>query len=384
MQQENILHIDMDAFYAAVEQRDFPEYRGKPIAVCGRTDQRGVVSTSSYEARKFGVHSAMPVRTAMKKCPHLILVQGRFNRYTEVSEKIMDVFCSFTPLVEPSSIDEAYLDVTGSLLLFHNATKIARMIKQRIKDEFLLTCSIGIAPNKLLAKIASNFKKPDGLFLLKKSEVESFLDNLKVEVLPGLGPKTAEIFHQQGVILVKDLKRLSREHLVRYFGIYGEHIFKMARGIDDSVVIPASRQEEKSISNETTLDHDITDGETINKILLSLSDQVARRLRNHKLKARTIKLKVKYFDFKTITRQITLSEATDLSAKIYKTVLNLFSTISLRPVRLLGVGSSGFDPGEEQLSLFQNKKLAKVERSVDSIRERFGSNSIKRASLLED
>jgi len=381
----DIIHIDMDAFFASIEQMDYPELKGKPIAVCGRKDSRGVIATASYEARKFGVYSAMPVRTALRKCPYLILVEARFERYSEISDEIAKIFYKYTPIVERTSIDEAYLDVSGSHLLFGTTIEIARRIKKEIKTEFGLSCSAGIAPNKLLAKIASDYKKPDGFTVISKDKVSEFLDNLKIEKLPGIGPKTQKIFNEMGIYFIRELKNLSKEQLIKLFGIYGERIYFMARGLDDSPVVPDEMQEEKSISNEITLDFDTMDIEIIKKVLLELSDKISSRLRARTLKAKTIKLKVKFFDFKVVTRQITLNRFISQSDIIYKNAIELFQTIEKRPVRLLGIGVSNFEKhSDEQLSLFDDKKIERVEKVVDTLKNRMGDEVIKRATFLRD
>lgn len=381
----DIIHIDMDAFFASIEQMDFPELRGKPIAVCGRKDSRGVVSTASYEARKFGIYSAMPVRTALKKCPQIILVEARFERYSEISDKIAKIFYKYTPIVERTSIDEAYLDVSGAHLLFGTTIEIARSIKKEIRTVFGLSCSIGIAPNKLLAKIASDYRKPDGFTVIEKDKIAKFLDNLRIEKLPGVGPKIQKIFNDMQIYFIRDLKKLSKEQLTKILGIYGERIYFMARGKDDSSVLPNEMQEEKSISHETTLDFDTMDITIIKKILLKLSEKVCTRLRLQNLKARTIRLKVKFFDFRTVTRQITLNKFINQTDIVYKNALELFQTISKRPVRLLGIGLSNLgEEYKEQLTLFEEKKIERVEQTIDRLRKRLGNNIIKRASLLKD
>ncbi len=380
MEKENIIHIDMDAFFASVEQNDNPELIGKPVAVCGKKSVRAVVSTASYEARKFGVHSAMPVRTALKKCPNLILIEGRFTRYAEISKKIYDILLKYTPIVERASIDEAYLDVTGSHLLFGATLDIAKSIRDEIKKNLSLSCSIGIAPNKLLAKIASDLKKPGGITIVKYNEIEKFLHNLRVEKLPGIGPKTSDILHSKGIYYISDLKKIKLPVLKKVFGKYGERLYYMARGIDDSNVLTQS--DDKSISNEITLEYDTTDLNEIKKIMLQLSDKVAERIRKKGIRAKTVQIKIKYFDFKSITRQISFNEYIDDSKKIFEGGIALLNRINIRPIRLVGIGVSNFEKaGDKQLLLFGNK-VSTAEKAIDKINERYGKSIIKKATNI--
>lgn len=377
IEKENIIHIDMDAFFAAIEQMDNPELKDKPVAVCGRKDSRGVISTASYEARKFGVHSAMSVKSALQKCPSLILIEARFERYIQISDALAEIFYKYTPVVERASIDEAYLDVKASHLLFGTTIEIARKIKKEIKEQFGLSCSVGISINKLIAKIASDYRKPDGFTVVREEQINNFLDKLKIEKLPGLGPKTAKSLNMRGIYYIKELKEMKLETLIKLFGLYGERIYFIARGIDNSPVVPDELQEEKSISNEITLDYDTTDEQLIHNTLLKLSDKVSARLRAKDLKGRTLKLKVKFFDFKTCNRQISLENFTNQSNEIYKNIIKLLNTIEDRPIRLLGVGVSNFNKhNTEQLTLFKNDK------SIDLIKDKYGEKLINRATFL--
>jgi DNA polymerase-4 len=379
-QEENIIHIDMDAFFASIEQNDNPSLKGKPIAVCNRKDSRGVISTASYEARKFNIHSGMSVKRALSIYPDLILIEARFERYIEVSNKIYEILYQYTPIIERSSIDEAFLDVKGCHLLFGPTIEIAKKIKNEIKEKLNLTCSVGISINKLVAKIASDYKKPDGFTFVPKNEILNFLAPLKIEKIPSIGEKTSSILNKMGVYYIKDLREIDLKKLVEIFGIYGEKIYFMARGIDDSPVVPENEQEEKSISNEITLEFDTTDIEIIKNYILKLSDKVAERLRSKNLKGKTIKLKIKFFDFKQLTRQITLKSFTNQGNIIYKTALSLLETISIRPIRLIGVGVSNFNIKKNQLLLFSEKN----EENIESVKDKLPDNLLKRAKFLDN
>ena len=279
-----IIHVDMDAFYASVEQRDNPELRGKPVVVGGKPKSRGVVATCSYEARKYGIRSAMPLSEAYRRCPHAVFLPVDFAKYRRVSQQLHKIFQDYTPLVEPLSLDEAFLDVTASLRLFGSAENIARELKKRIKDELNLTASIGLAPNKFLAKIASDIQKPDGFVVIDEDQIEAFLDPLPVERIWGVGPKTAEQLHELNVRTVRDLKKIDKPTLNRLFGQLGNQLYYLARGIDDRPVEP--EREAKSIGREITFQQDLTDPEVLKTYLLDLSLDVGRRLRKAGLKAR--------------------------------------------------------------------------------------------------
>ncbi|MEE8300404.1 MAG: DNA polymerase IV, partial [Desulfatiglandales bacterium] len=289
-----ILHVDMDAFFAAIEVLDNPSLKGRPVIVGGSTD-RGVVSTASYEARRFGIHSAMPIFKAREKCPQGIFLPVRKGRYKEVSKGIMDILKDFTPLVEGVSIDEAYLDITGCEDLFGNAEEIARHIKARIGKETGLTCSIGIAPNKFLAKIASDMHKPDGLTIISADGVDTFLSRLPVEKIPGVGKRTIKSLRPYGIKTAGGLRRFSKEQLLKDFGRFGGRLYELARGMDNSPVVPY--REVKSISSEETLPSDTGDFSILKEKLISHADKVAWRLRKEGLRGRTITLKIKLDDF---------------------------------------------------------------------------------------
>lgn len=382
-----IIHIDMDAFYAAVEQHDTPSLRGKPVVVGGDAEKRGVVSAASYEARAYGVHSAMPTSQAKRLCPQGIFLPVRMGRYQEVSEQIFQILRVYTPLVEPLSLDESFLDVTASERLFGPAVKIAREIKQRIHESTGLTASAGIAPNKFLAKIASDLRKPDGLVEIKPEEVQDFLRDLPISRLWGVGKTTEEVLRGMGILRVGQLATYPMEAIERKLGKFGRELVALARGEDDRSVIPES--EAKSISQEETFTPDLCDRETMKKVLLDQSERVAWELRKQRLKGFTVQVKVRYPDFSLVTRSVTLPSPTDQGMEIYQAALTLLDRTEAlrRRARLLGVGISNLrhrdDP--EQLSLFSSHRL-KIERSteaVDRIRDKFGPHAIKRASLVE-
>jgi len=379
-----ILHVDMDAFYASVEERDNPELRGKPVIVGGNATRRGVVAAANYSARQYGIHSAMPTRTALKLCPHAIMLPPRIRHYAEISREIHAIFARFTPLIEPLSLDEAFLDVTGSLKLFGSAEKIGRDIQQAIQNELGLAASIGIAPNKFIAKIASDIDKPNGFVCIQPEAVQSFLDPLSVERIWGVGRVTLKTFRQAGLHTIGDLRRLSKEQTLSLLGRHGDHFWQLAHGIDDRPVI--SEHEAKSISHETTFAEDIRDREILSAWLLDLTEQVMRRLRHKGLKGRTLHLKIRFDDFTTITRSHTLKNPTDITRIAWQTVRQLFvqHLPAAAAVRLIGMGIEGFDNARErQGELFatsENEKQRAVDHVVDDIQTRFGSRILKRGS----
>jgi DNA polymerase-4 len=302
-----IVHVDMDAFYAAIEQLDHPELRGRPVIVGGDPAGRGVVSTASYEARKFGVHSAMPAAQARRLCPQAVFLRPRFARYQEVSQQIRAILYSYTPLVEPISLDEAFLDLTGTERLLGPAEEVAREIKRRVREETGLTCSVGVGPNKFLAKLASSLAKPDGFLVVREGEELAFLEDLPIERLWGVGEATAKRLRGLGITTVGQLRGLALEELLDKFGSLGRSLYELARGIDRSPVIP--EREARSLGAERTFPEDLTDPEEMERVLFSLSEEVGRRLREERLKARTVQLKVRFADFTTITRALTLPQA---------------------------------------------------------------------------
>jgi DNA polymerase-4 len=341
--QRKIIHIDMDAFYASVEQRDNPEYRGKAIAVGGSPEGRGgVVATTSYEARKYGVRSAMPSKIALKLCPHLIFVRPRFDIYKEVSQKIREIFHRYTDLSEPLSLDEAYLDVTEDKQGIGSAIEIARQIKQAIKDELNLTASAGVSVSKFVAKIASDLQKPDGLTFIGPSHIEEFMEKLPVEKFHGVGKVTAEKMKSMGLHTGADLKKLKEEELVKHFGKTGHFYYRIVRGIDEREVQP--HRETKSAGAEDTFPYDLTTVEEMDIELERIAGLVHKRLKKHNLKGRTITLKIKYSDFRTITRNHSLPHPVDDLEIITGTAKELLRSTGLSDVqvRLLGISLSNF------------------------------------------
>lgn len=382
-----ILHVDMDAFYASVEERDRPELRGKPVIVGGTPQGRGVVAAANYEARKFGVHSAMPAARAKRLCPQAVFLPSRIDYYAQVSRQIRDIFHRFTPLVEPLSLDEAFLDATGSEALFGSSIEIGRQIKHQIRGKLELVASVGVAPNKFLAKMASDLEKPDGFTVVDPDRVLDFLDPLEVGRLWGVGRVTGKVFEYLGVSTIGDVRALTLEVLQQHFGEYGKHLWELARGIDNREVIPD--REAKSVSHETTFAEDIADMEVLRAWALELTEQVGRRLRRHNLRGRTVHLKVRFSDFQTITRAKTLPNPTNVTQEIWSAANELLSNrlpAEHLAVRLIGLGVSGFDnPAKSQLMLFDDDEhdaQTELDKTADQIRERFGASSLNRASSL--
>jgi DNA polymerase-4 len=383
-----IIHLDMDAFYASVEVLDAPALKGKPVIV-GGPRQRGVVSAASYEARKYGVHSAQPMATAMALCPQGIFLPVRMARYKEVSDQVFEIFFRFTPLVEPLSIDEAFLDVTASVKLFGPAEGIAGQIRKLVREDIGLTVSAGVAPSKLVAKIASDLHKPDGLTVVPEGNVRSFLDPLSIDKLWGVGKVTQKDLSLLNVKTIGDLSRLPKDLLQRRFGQQGLQLYFLSKGIDDREVQPERKV--KSIGREETFSEDILEKEKAGKALLVLSHRVAKRLRRHGIGGRTITLKVTYQHFIQITRSQTLPEATDDGRTIYRSCRDLMekTEIGRKPVRLLGIYLSQLTkPGGGQLLLFdQNnglKKGARLNRALDTIQDKYGDQAIQPGSLIEN
>ena len=382
-----ILHIDMDAFYASIEQRDNPALRGQPVIVGGDAEKRGVVSAASYEARAFGVHSAMPASQAKRLCPHGIFLPVRMDRYREVSGQIFEVFQEYTPIIEPLSLDESFLDVTGCESLFGPAPEIARAIKRKILIRTGLTASAGIAPNKFLAKIASDWRKPDGLMEIKTDEVGAFLENLPISRLWGVGKSTEEILKGMGILRAGQLAQYPPEGIEKKLGKFGLELIALARGEDERPVVP--HEEAKSLSQEQTFTPDLQDRQVMEQILLDQAEQVGWELRKQNLRGQTIHLKVRYPDFTLITRSQTLSFPTDAGMEIYRTAMKLLEKTEVlsRKARLLGVGVSNLcrRDAPRQRGLFDSyrEKEEKSLEAVDKIWEKFGPEAIKRASLLE-
>lgn len=387
-----ILHVDMDAFYASVEQHDNPALRGKPVIVGGRPEARGVVSAASYEARKFGVHSAMSSAMAKRLCPQGIFISGNYQRYAEISAQIQEVFTRYTPAVLPLSCDEAFLDITGSLALFGSPLTIARSIKDVIRAETGLTASVGLAGTLFVAKIASELDKPDGLTVIYDDEVLTRLAPLPVRAMWGVGKVAEKRLHKFGILTIGDLQGWPRQQLVENFGEFGEHMYNLCRGIDPRVIDPDATEPEKSISNEHTFDHDLTDPAELEHMLLFLADKVARRARKAGLSGRVVQIKVKYADFSQITRRISLPAPTSCAQEIFtisRKLLREKSECGRRAIRLLGVCLSGFgEVGEDQLTLFApdctqiSGKMARAERAADVILDKLGRGAIGRGSLM--
>ena len=382
-----ILHCDMDAFYASVEERDRPELVGRPVIVGGSPEKRGVVSAANYVARRYGVHSAMPASTALRLCPEGVFLPPRIGYYAEVSRQIREVFERFTPLVEPLSLDEAFLDVAGSEQLFGSAIEIGQKIKQAVRDETRLVVSVGVAPNKFLAKIASDLEKPDGFVVVEPDKVQQFLDPLPVERLWGVGKQGSKVFQRLGIRTIGQLRRQSMAILKSRFGSQGEHLWQLAHGIDDRAVVP--EQEAKSISHETTFEKDIDDLEVLRGWLMDLTEQVSSRLRRHGLRGRSVHLKVRFADFRTITRSVTLPEPTDITQELWQAADRMLCQrlpAGHLPVRLLGMGVGGLDESQLRQGLLfdqdRRQKQAGLDAVTDQIWERFGSSALRRAASL--
>ncbi|HET7366555.1 MAG TPA: DNA polymerase IV [Burkholderiales bacterium] len=341
-----IIHIDMDAFYASVEQRDNPELRGKPLAVGGSPESRGVVAAASYEARKYGVRSALPMARAVRLCPELLIVPPDFAKYREASHKVMEILHSATALVEPLSLDEAYLDVTENLWGEPLAMNVAQRIKETIRRELELTASAGVAPNKFLAKIASGWQKPDGLTVIAPERVESFLQKLPVEALWGVGPVTAKKLRAIGIARLVDIRTADRDVLARTVGSLAGWLVELSYGRDDRPVEP--NRETKSVSCETTYAKDLTDLREINQQIQLLAEEVAGDLKRKGLRARTVTIKVRYNNFSTVTRSHTTEYFTDSRPDLVNRAQMLLerTEAGARPVRLLGVGAHALKPAE--------------------------------------
>lgn len=383
-----ILHIDMDAFYAAVEQLDDPSLRGRCVIV-GGTSGRGVVATASYEARRFGIHSAMPIFEARRRCPRAVFIKPRRERYQAVSRRIMAILQRFTPLVEPVSIDEAYLDVTGCERISGTPAQIARRIKALILEQTGLTCSVGGAPVKFLAKIASEMQKPDGLTLIAPAEVAGVIERLAIERVPGVGPAALGRLAPWGVKTLGDAGRLGEAVLERRLGKFGRRLAALAQGEDPSPVTPHS--ETKSISAEVTLARDTADLCEMKKLLLRQAEDVARQLRRQGHRARTVVLKLRHDDFRQVTRSRTLEAPTQSAHTLFGAAAALLKAYRLqRPVRLVGVGAANLVPANQpvQQELFDAGRGAdgaweKVERALDAIEARFGTRAVRRAGQGE-
>ena len=377
-----ILHADLDAFYASVEVLDDPSLRGKPVIVGGDRGARGVVSAASYEARRFGVHSAMPLRTAARLCPMGVFLPGRPDRYREVSREVMAIFASYTPLVEPISLDEAFLDVTGSRDTFGEGETIALRIKERVRDEVGLVVSVGVATNKLCAKVASDLRKPDGLVVVPPGGEAEFLADLPVGRLWGIGPQAREALAEHGVALIGQLAALPEATLRRRFGNHGSELAQRARGIDPSAVVPSEAP--KSVGHELTFDRDVSDLARLEATLLDLAESIASRLRNHHLAAGGVQLKLRYEGFETLIRQMPVPQHTSEAKPLHAAGLALLhkTLASGRSVRLIGLTAINLTDAR-QLTLFDaGDRTDRLTRSIDEVRKRFGEKAITRARLI--
>lgn len=378
-----IIHVDMDAFYAAVEQRDNPELRGKPVIV-GGSSVRGVVSTASYEARQYGVKSAMPVMQAKRLCPHGVYLYPDHHKYARVSAQIHKILAGFSPLVEPLSLDEAFLDVTGMELIEADPVTIARKIKQRIKDELALIASAGVAPNKFLAKLASDLGKPDGLFVIRPGEEAAAIKELPVKRLWGVGEATAVILKRFRIETIGQMASARPEVLEPHLGKQAYDLHLLANGMDDRPVVPES--DPKSIGKELTFENDLSSRQEMLAYILALSEKVGWRLRLAGVSGRTITLKLRFASFKTITRSRTLADPVCADEVIYETCRDIFNRIALpEGVRLLGVTVSHLGTEISQTNLFEEESAAKrkaVYSAIDQLKARFGENVVKRGGLI--
>ena len=374
-----IIHVDMDAFYAAIEQRDRPELRGRPVIVGGKPRARGVVAAASYEAREFGIRSAMPSARAVRLCPRAVFLPVDMRKYAQVSQQMMAILRRHSERIEQVSIDEAFLEVTDRVRDFAQAEQLARRIKQEIRRELRLTASVGVGPNKFLAKLGSELRKPDGLVVIRPAEAEGFLDLLPVGKLWGVGPKTEKRLAEAGLKTIGQVARAPIEQLRRLLGAWADVVHELARGDDDRPV--ETERETKSVSSETTFADDLYELKDLRRSLSELSEEVASRLRDEELRARTIAIKVRFGDFRTITRQTRLGEATDRAEVIRKTVYGLLDAVEGREqgIRLLGVRGSVLESGPRQLSLFdpQVQRRGELQRSISYLRQRYGRDAVK-------
>lgn len=392
-----IVHVDMDAFFTSIEQLDNEDYRGKPVVVGADPKGgkgRGVVAASSYEARKYGIHSAMPISRAYRLCPDAIYLRPRFSRYSEVSHQVMEILDSFSPLVEQLSIDEAFMDCTGTENLFGPPIELGRRIKDTIRDETNLTASVGIATNKSIAKIASDLQKPDGLTICQPGMERKFLSPLPLEKLWGAGEKTVAFLHDCGFKTIGDVGAQPLHELERILGKWGTHLWHLANGMDDRPVITERRR--KSISEEITFDEDVTDSEILREAILSIADRLSRRMRQLGIRGRTVTLKIRLEGFVTFTRAHTVNRPMDDMFTIRDTVLKLYENFDRRGkrVRLIGIGVSNLEDETEeriqQLELFGSDEEASIpspkrealEKILDELKENFGDH-VSRASLID-
>lgn len=386
-----ILHIDMDAFYASVEQRDRPELQGLPVVVGGSASGRGVVCAASYEARRFGVHSAMPARQAQKLCPNAVFLSPRMTVYAGISKQIREVFHRYTPIVQPLSMDEAFLDVAGSGRLFGSASEIGQKIKADILNEVKLIASVGVAPNKFLAKVASDLDKPNGFCVVPEDSIQEFLDPLEVSRVWGVGKVAARKLAKLGVRTIRELRQIPEDVLVSRFGSWGRQLLRLGQGIDDRRVVPD--RDAKSISHETTFRDDVTDIDTLKAWVSWLAEQVGRRLRRHEVRAGTVHLKLRDNGFRTLTRAHKLAEPSHRSREIGEVATALldsaiesFRSSESFAFRLIGVGVSQLDHSQLSQGLLfdeqRNRREECKDRVADEIADRFGKLAIRPGSAL--
>lgn len=388
-----ILHVDMDAFFAAVEELDNPDLKGKPVIIGSDPKEgrgRGVVSTSNYEARKYKVFSAMPISKAWQLCPHGVFIRPNGKRYHEMSKRVMAILKTFSPLVEQVSVDEAFLDCTGCERLFGNVRELGLMIKQKVVDETGLTCSVGIAVNKSIAKIASDYQKPDGLTIVPPGKERVFLADLPIKKLWGVGKKSQEALHRYNIYLVKDVMDKSKDYFEKLFGKHGEHLWNMANGIDDRPVIASDFDDtlRKSISEERTFEYDVDDRDVCEKVILKLVDDIAIAMRKEKILGKTITVKIRLEGFKTFTRGLTIDSHIHDSATIQQYALKLFREFdnNNKKYRLIGVQVSNIiEEKDYRPGLFDgiDDKHKKIDEALDEIKNKFGKKSIDRAIFLE-
>ena len=379
-----IIHVDMDAFYASVEEREDPSLKGRPLVVAGQADSRGVVSAANYAAREFGVHSAMPTATAVRLCRDLAILPVRMTFYSEVSAQIKAIFNRYTPLGEPLSLDEAFLDPRGGERLHGDAVETAAKIKRDILEELDLIASVGVAPNKFLAKLASDYDKPDGFTVVQEQEVLAFLDSLSLKQIWGVGPATARRLNQLGIYTVSELREKDLEYLQHQLGRQGEHFWNLARGIDERRVCP--EHEAKSISHEVTFAKDIQDWHALEAVLIQLTESVGERLRRNLLKGRTVTLKLRDSGFNTLTSSHTLATPTDVTNEIWHVARRLLRNQPKygQPIRLAGIGVSHFDEkAASQADLFAftqtDESGTEIDQLTDAIQQKFGRKLIQRA-----
>ncbi|MGI6093258.1 MAG: DNA polymerase IV [Veillonellaceae bacterium] len=379
-----IIHIDMDAFFAAVEQRDNPEFRGKPVIIGGLSG-RGVVATASYEARKFGVRSAMPMVEARRRCPQGMFLNCNHNKYSAVSQEIMAILSDFSPLIEPLSLDEAFLDMTGTEWLFPDIVDAAKQIKARIKAEVGLVASAGIAPNKFLAKLASDLKKPDGLYIIRPGEEQTAIAHLPVGRLWGVGEATASILTKLGIATIGQLAQTDLSVLRKHCGNFAADLQRLAHGIDNRPVI--AEQEPKSIGKETTYDTDLVSPKQVEAELLRLAEKVGWRLRRYGYAARTITVKIRFASFRTITRSKTLADPTNFDDVIFSVAQEIWhNTTMTEGVRLIGITAANLQAGCGQMSLFseENDKRQAIYQTVDKLKAKFGETIITKGRINRD